>query len=102
MRAAICTDDALQLLEDQLLHNCAKRVNDDVWLELSFDLIKVGRVSNSDEVTHKNILSELCTPLSELDDIRTGLGHSSVVIARTIVAIRGVEAFGLVYSSPSR
>lgn len=97
IRRVIGPDDALQLLEAHFSDDCAKQVNDDVWLELSFDLIKLKRALRNEKVTHEKVLNELCTQISELADTITGSGHSSDVMTKNIAAVRCVEAFEPVY-----
>lgn len=52
MRTAICTDDALQFSADHLCDDRAKCVNDDIWLELSFELINLKQVWQNKDDTH--------------------------------------------------
>lgn len=84
------------------LDNHAKRVNDDVWLELSFDLLKLKRAANNENIAHEKILNESYTQISELTNIGSGSDNLSDVMARTVTAVRGFEAFELVYRNLSK
>lgn len=97
IRIAMNPDHALQLLEYHFLDDRAKQVNDDVWSEFFFDLIRLEWVAKNEEVTHEKILNKLCTEIQKLTDIRTGSGHSSDEIAWTIAALCAVEAFEHLY-----
>lgn len=66
--------EALQMLESTFLNERAKRVNDDVCMELSFHLVKLRRASRNKQTTYSKVLTDLCTQISELSDIRTGKG----------------------------
>lgn len=95
-------DEAVILLGAHILDDRAKLVNDDIWLEESYTLIKMKSSSKNEEVTYEIFLKELCSQISELDDIRTISRHSSYVLPNTIAAVRWTEAFQLVYGNPRR
>ena len=71
----------------------AKRVNEEVWLELTFDFVKSKGENLNKEVTHEAIFNDLLNQISGLADMRTGSGNSADVMAKTISAVRGVDAF---------
>lgn len=66
-------DETIQLFEKHYLRKRARRVNDEVWMQLSFDMIKAKRVSKSLGVSHESILIELLNETSELVDFRDGI-----------------------------
>lgn len=94
--------EAIQMLECHFLDERAKRVNDDVWMELSFELVKSSRAAMNREITFEKVLNDLYAQISELADIRTGSGHSADVMAKLIAAVRNVEPFSLVCRNPPR
>lgn len=102
IRTVIGFEHGLQLFEDTFLEECPKRVNDDVWSELSLDFIKLKPASKNEEVTHEKKLNGLCTQILKLAKIRTGSGHSSDVTAKTSAAVRGVKVFKLIYRNPPK
>lgn len=95
-------DEAIHLLEKHYLDDRDKMINDDVWMKLTFENIKLSRASRNLEVTHEKVLNDLTTQISELAGIRTGSGHSADVMAKTIAAVRGVDAFTFVFQNPPR
>lgn len=48
-------------------------------------------------MTYKRILNASCTQIYKLTLIKTGVRSSSDVIAKMIAAVRGVEAFILIF-----
>lgn len=102
IRADMGSDDAMQLFENHFLDDSAKRVNDDVWLELSLDLFKLKIASKNEKVNHKKVLNKIRRQISELANIRTGSEHSSNVMAKTIAAVSDVGAFKFLYRNPPR
>lgn len=102
IRTDIWFDDALQISENHFSDDHVKRVNDVVWLVLTFDLIYLKRASRNEGVAYEKIVSELLTQILQLADIRTGSGYASDVSTKLIAAVRGVEAFELVYRNLPR
>lgn len=47
-------EEALQMLESRFIDERVKCVNDDGWMELLFQLVKLGRASRNQETTHEN------------------------------------------------
>lgn len=95
-------DEALRLLEDHFLDDRAKRINDDVWLEISFPLFKLKIGSKNEEVKHEKVLNEFCSQILEHADIRTGSGYASDITAKMIAAVRGIKAFARSYRNCPR
>jgi len=95
-------EDAIQLLECHFLDDRAKRVNDEVWLELTFKFVKSKRIMLNKEVSHESVLNDLLNQVSELADMRTGSGSEADVMAKTISAVREVDAFSHVCRNPPK
>lgn len=102
IRTAIGSVEALKLLKYQFLNNRSKGANVYIWLEIFLDLINLKQASKIEEVTHEKMVSELRTQTLELADIKTGSGRSSDVMAKTIAAVCGVEAFKLLCQTSSK
>lgn len=83
-------------LNDIFLDNRAKRVSDDKWLELSFEMVEISRVSPSTEAAHEKVLNDLIAQIIEIANIRTSSGHSTEVMAKIIATLRGMRVFLLV------
>lgn len=66
--------EGLQMLESHVSDKLSKRVNDDVWTELSFHLAKLRHASRNEKTTYEKVLNNLCSQLLELSDIRTRIG----------------------------
>lgn len=71
-------------------------LNDDVCMKFSFLVVKMSRASSNAEGTLEKVFNDLTTQISELVDICTGSRHSADVKAKTIAAVRAIEAFWLV------
>lgn len=54
-------EDALKCLEVPFLDDQAKRVNDEVWPDLTFELVKAKRSLKNEDVTYRKVLNELST-----------------------------------------
>lgn len=96
IRTAETPEVVINQLENHFPDDRAKRVNDDILMESSYDLVKGSRASRNLEINHEQILNRLTTQISELIDIQTGSGHSGDVMARKIATVRRVEAFVMV------
>lgn len=51
-------EDAIQMLEEHFLGERAKRVNDEVWLELSFEFVKSSRQIHGKDTTYEGVLND--------------------------------------------
>lgn len=94
--------ETLKCLEDHCLDNRVKRANTEVWKDATFHLVKAKRTSRNDNITHEKVSNELCTQIWEQVDIETGSCHLPNVMGHTIVVVRVVGAFALVYWNPPR
>ncbi len=54
--AAISPNEAIQLLESRFLDGQAERVNDEVWLELTFSFVRNKWMMLEKEVSHEKNL----------------------------------------------
>lgn len=79
--------DAIDQPEAHFPVDSAKFVNDDIWMELFFEVVKSTRESRSKDVSSKMVLIDLTTQISELADISTGSVALSEVMAETIEAV---------------
>ena len=99
---AIGPDESIDLLEAHFLGDRAKRVNDEVWHELSFHYIKRRREQDGKTSSFESILDDLIIEIADLADIRTGPGSDAVIMAKTLQAVRDVKAFAMVYKHPPK
>lgn len=72
-------------MKNNFLNKRKKRINNDVWIELSFELSRLQYVVKNEDTSHKTILNDLCTKSFESSEIRTGSGSSLHIIAETKV-----------------
>lgn len=100
LNKAASPNHAVRLLESHFLDDRAKRINNGIWMELSFDSVKSVECSQSQEVTYEAVMNDLIARMSELADIHTGSGDSVEIMAKTIAAVRRVEVFSLVSRNP--
>lgn len=77
-------EEAMKTKKDCGLHENAKRVNEDVWFELKFALVKSIKASRNEEFTYEKLCNDLCTLILKFADITAGLGHSSDVMAKDL------------------
>jgi len=92
--------DAIERLESHFLGKRARRVNDEVWHDLSFENVLSKRAAASLDTSHENVLNDLLGRIAMLADIRTGSSSETDVMAKTIAAVRDVEAFVHVCKNP--
>lgn len=85
---AAIVGEVIDLLEAHFLGHRAKRVNDDVWDELSYQLVASKRKQEGKSATHEDILGDLLDQVADLADIRTGPGCDSIIMAKSIAAVR--------------
>ena len=69
-------------------------------MELTFDFVKSKWKHLNKEVTHEAIFNDLLNQVSELADMRTGSRNSADMMAKTISAVRGVDAFSHFFINP--
>lgn len=82
--------------ENQFFDDQADGVNDAIWMDLSYYLVKCSRDSWNLEINHKQTTNGLKTKISELTDIQTGSGYSGYTIAGTMAGAKSVEVFVMV------
>lgn len=85
---------------DHYLGKRVRRVNDKVWMDLSFDYLKSKRNSKGLDSSYEEVLNELITAISELSDLRTGSSMETDIIAKTIASVRDIEVFAHVCKNP--
>eukprot|EP00171_Calliarthron_tuberculosum_P022068 IDg22068t1 len=93
-------EDAIERLENHFLSNRAKRVNDEIWNELSFQFIKQKREFEKLPKTNEICLNDLLAQIGDLADMRTGPGDEAVITAKTIAAVRDIDTFSIVCQNP--
>lgn len=94
---SVTRERALQVRESHFLDDVVKRVNDDVWMELSFDLVKSSQAAGNLKVTYKKVLNALSSLIFELADIQRNSGHNANVMTKTIAVVRGIDPSIAVY-----
>ena len=92
--------DVIDLLEDHFLSQRAKRVNDDIWSEISYHSVKKRREKENKSVLHEYVLSDLIDQVKDLSDIRTGPGNDSILMAKIIPSVRNVSIYSIVCQNP--
>lgn len=90
------------MLESHFLDDRAKRVNEGIWVEIKFDLVKSVRSFKDHNNCNESILNDLITQISDLSDIRTGSGYLIEVMANTIAVKRRLNALAPVYFNPPK
>lgn len=93
-------EDAIDQMEAHFLSNRAKRVNDEIWNELSFKFVKKKREFDKLPSTNEECLNDLLSQIGDLADMRTSPGNDSVVTAKVIAAVRDIETFTIVCQNP--
>lgn len=93
----LCTnlspDQVVQVSRLRFTDDRAKTVHHDICMDLSFDLVKLSRLSENLETTYQKVLSSITTRISGLAYTRTPVRRTVEVMAKKIVAIRGEEHF---------
>lgn len=92
--------EAIDMLENQFLGHRAKRVNDEVWNELSFDFVRKTRESKQMTITNEETLNDLFVQITNLSDMRTGPGSDIIVIGKIISSVRDIPIFSVVCQNP--
>ncbi len=95
-------DETIQLLECRFLDHRAKKVNDEVWLELMFNFVRKKRMMLNKEVSHESVLNDLLNQVYELDDMRTGSRSDEYIIAKALSAVREVDEYSYVCRNPPK
>lgn len=72
--------EAVNRLQDHFLDPRAKKVNDEVWEQLSFEFLKKKRVFEKQSSTHEVVLEDVINQISEL--MRRGPADESVIYAK--------------------
>lgn len=72
--------DDIQMFESPFLNERTKRVNDDIFAELSFELVKSSRISRSLDRTYEVVLNALKTQILRLVDVQTLFGDQSEIM----------------------
>eukprot|EP00171_Calliarthron_tuberculosum_P022600 IDg22600t1 len=93
-------EDAIDRLEIHFLSNRAKRVNDEVWNELSFKFVKQKREFEKLPSTNEACLNDLLAQIGDLADMRTSPANDAVVTAKVIAAVRDIDTFSIVCQNP--
>lgn len=100
MNEVVCNlkrlEESIEIMEFHYLDERAKRVEENVWLELTLELVKSRRASRNEAVICRKVRNDQCIQVSELAHIRRGSNHSSDVITKSTAVVRGREAFILV------
>ena len=84
------------------LGNRAKRVNDEIWEELSYEFVKKKLSSENAPITHEAVLGHLLAQITDLSDIRTGPGSDNIIMAKTIAAVRNENIYSVVCQNPPK
>lgn len=93
-------DDAVHMLEIHFLGKRAKRVNDEIWHELSFDFVKKQRASRQQSNTFIDVLNDLIDQIINLSDMRTSAGSDDVIIEKVLFSVRQESTFSVVCQNP--
>lgn len=93
-------EEVIDLLEAHFLGHRARRVNDEIWESLSYEFVKKTRHSRKETTTHEHILADLLEQIADLSDIRTGPGSDTIIMAKTISAVRDVDVYSTVCQNP--
>lgn len=95
---ATCADEAIDLLGNRFLGHRAKRVNEEIWDELTYNFVLKKRSASGFLVEYERVLSDLFEQIADLADMRTGPGSDSIIIAKTISAVQNVETSSRLYA----
>lgn len=71
----------LHFLEDR-----TKQINEDLWMDQTFDLIKLGMPSKNEDIFIGSLLNDFVTLISDFSAIPAGSGYSAEVLAKIISA----------------
>ena len=93
-------EEAIDILENHFLGQRARRVNDEIWSEISYEYVKKKSAAENKSSFHEAVLSELLTQITYLSDIRTGPGSDNIIMAKTIAAVCKILIFSVVYQNP--
>lgn len=93
-------DEAIENLEKHFLGQRAKRVNDEVWHELSFQFVKQSREMKGISISNDEVLNDLFVQITNLSDMRTGPGSDDIVCGKIISSVREVRIFAVVCQNP--
>ncbi len=93
-------ENALQILESQVLGHRAKRVNNEVWNDLSSDFVKQSRSFKKLSSTNDDILSDLINQISDMSDMRTSPGSDEIIMGKLISSVRSNAIFSVVCQNP--
>ena len=93
-------EDAISALESQFLDKRARRVNDAVWSELTFEFLRKKREVDNQSTRYQDILADLLTQISELGEMRTGSRTDDDIMSKTLDAVRNVRAFEGICANP--
>ena len=93
-------NEVIDLLEKHFLGHRARRVNDEIWDELTYQMVKNELMSDQKSTAHANVLGVLLDKIANLADIRTGPSSDTIVIAKTISAVRNVDIYSIVCQNP--
>lgn len=92
--ASIC------MLEARFFDDRAKRVNDEIWRDFNFKMVKKSRSSRGQDSCYEAVLSDLITQISVLSDNCTGSGNTAEIMAKTKASVKSLAAFSPVYRHP--
>ena len=97
---ASCVDEAIDLLEAHFLGHRARRVNDEIWDNLSYDFMMKKYGTENKTIRHEAVLKDLLCQIADLADIRTGPGSDTIIMAKTIAAVRNIDVYSVVCQNP--
>lgn len=89
-------EESIKILDFHLLVDRAKRGDNVVWLEFTFELIKTMRASRNQEMAYEAAMNDLMTRISKLEDIQTSSESSADVMVKATAAVRGSPTLLLV------
>ena len=93
-------EDAVAALEKQFLDKRARRVNDAVWSELTFDFLRRKREADGQSTRYQAVLADLLTQISQLGEMRTGSRSDDDIASKTLEAVKGIKAFAGICANP--
>ncbi len=96
----LSADETITALEKHFLDKRARRVNDEIWAELSFEFVKQKRLVDKLAARHEHVLNDLLRQIVELGDMRTSHIGEDDIMAKTLSAVRDVAAFAGICANP--
>lgn len=93
------SEDAAIMPDSRCLNDGTKRVNNDISIELCFELVKSARSSCNQYITYGRVLNDFFSQIDDLSKISTGSGDSVEIMANVIAAVHTVKTFSRVWQN---